>query len=133
MVEHFDISRIIGIEVFDKRRTSYRWLPEKQKTAFFGLIKRNSWHSAGFYSNGCYEECYESGCWDAHPETADSLIGQGYLVDHDETVWHKPFATVFLEADCKVTKKFNTLDEVNEWVEFLKTKSGKTFEIVKIS
>lgn len=129
-IDHFDVDRIIGITMYGKRPTSHKWLPAKQKTTFFGLIKRNAWHSEGFYSNGCYEECYESGCWDATPSTAESLRDYGYLVEGDG-VYYKPSVTVFLESKCQVSKTFETAEEARSWVDALKATSGKTFEIVE--
>jgi hypothetical protein len=129
-IENFDINRIIGITVYGERKSSHEWLPRKQKKWFFGLFSRG-WHSEGFYSHGCYQECYESGCWDATPSTAEWLNEYGYLVKADNTVWYRPYATVYLESDYQVSKKFNTLEEALEWVEDLKATSNKTFEIVK--
>jgi hypothetical protein len=134
MEQHFDVSRIIGIKIVDKRETSHRWLPRKQKTAFFGLIKRNAYHSEGYYANGCYQEGYESGCWDAASYTKDELIEKGYLVEfsiNHKGVYHRPYVTVHLEHEHQVTKNFTTFDEATQWAEELKATSGKTFEIVK--
>jgi len=134
--EQFDIDRIIGVKIVDKRKTGHKWLPKKQKTAFFGLIKRNAWHSEGFYSNGHYQECYESGCWDACPSSAESLRSCGYLVEWDgpnhteQTVYSKPYVKVYLESDYQTTRNFETIEEAQAWVEELKATSGKTFEIV---
>ncbi len=131
MEQHFDISRIIGIELRGITKTSHRWLPKKQKTFFFGLIKRNAWHAEGYYENGCYDECYESGCWDATEYNAKELRDYGYIVDEStKTVYDKPHATIFMESDCKVYKKFDTEPEATEWVNALKKRSGKEFEIV---
>ena len=131
MEQHFDISRIIGIELKGITKTSYRWLPKKQKTFFFGLIKRNAWHAEGYYQNGCYEECYESGCWDASEYTAEELRDYGYIVDEDtRTVYEKPCVTVFPEHDHKIYRKFESDSEASEWVNGLKKRSGKEFEII---
>lgn len=129
--EHFDVDRIIGIKVVDKRESSYAWLPKKQKTFFFGLIKRDSWYSEGFYSSGHYQECYESGCYDASTYTKEDVLDKGYLVDENNVVWHKSYATVYLEDDHTVTKYFNTFSEAIEWCEMVKSTSGKTFEIAR--
>ena len=131
MEQHFDISRIIGIELRGITKTSYRWLPRKQKTFFFGLIKRNSWYNEGYYDHGCYEECYESGCWDASEYTAEELRGYGYVVDEStRTVYNKPNVTVFLEGEYKIYRKFESDSEASEWVNGLKKRSGKEFEII---
>lgn len=129
-IEQFDIDRIIGITICNETRTSHRWLPRKQKKWFFGLFKRNAWYEEGWYSNGHYQECYESGCWDATPCSKDSLISYGYLVKPDSTVWHRPYATVYLESDYQVRKDFGNLESAIQWVEELKATSKKTFEIV---
>lgn len=129
MIEHFDVNRIIGIEVFDQRSAPFAWLPRKQKTWIFG-IKRKAWHDEGFYQDGCYYEGYMGDSWEANAYTKEELMSRGYLVDSDNRVWHPPHATVYLESDCKVTKRFNTISETNEWVDELKKTSGKTFEIV---
>jgi hypothetical protein len=129
--DHFDISRIIGIRIVDKQKASYKWLPKKQKTAFFGLIKRNSWHSEGFYQYGSYYECYESGCWDSYSYSKESLIESGYLVDEENVVWNRPCATVYLEYKREVIKRFDTHQDALNWATGLKMKSGKTFEIIK--
>lgn len=129
--EHFDVDRVIGIKVVDKRKSSYAWLPKKQKTLLFGLIKINSWFSEGFYSSGYYEECYESGCYDAFVYTKEDVIEKGFLIDENNVVWDKPYATVYLEHDCTVTTYFNTFKEAIEWCEMVKSTSGKTFEITR--
>jgi hypothetical protein len=131
MEQHFDISRIIGIELRGITKTSYRWLPRKQKTFFFGLIKRNSWYNEGYYDHGCYEECYESGCWDASEYTTEELRGYGYVVDEStRTVYNKPNVTVFLEGECKVYQNFDSESEASEWVDDLRRVSGKDFEVI---
>lgn len=130
MTEHFDVNRIIGITVRDKSESSWKWLPRKRKK-ILGIFNSNSWYTWGFYPNGCYQECYESGCWDANPSSQEDLEKSGYLVDSEKIVWNKPYATVYLEHDCRVTRKFNTMEEVNRWVKKLKMMSGKNFEIVR--
>jgi hypothetical protein len=129
-IENFDIDRIIGITIYDERRTSHKWLPRKEKKWFFGLFSRG-WHSEGFYSNGCYRECYESGCWDATPSNQEWLIQNGYLVKSDNTVWSRPYVTVYMESKYEVSKSFDTLEQAIEWTEDLKMTTNKTFEIVK--
>ena len=131
MENHFDVSRITGIKIIEKRKSSYKWLPEKRKTALFGLIKRNAYYSEGYYSHGHYQECYDSGCWDAHPTTRQSLLQSGYLIDSDNVVWNRPYVIVCLEYKGEVSQNFVTFEEAIQWAEELKQKSGKTFEIVK--
>lgn len=129
--DHFDVNRIIGIKVVDKKKTSYSWLPKKQKTFFFGLIKRDSWFSEGFYYSGYYEECYESGCYEASTYTKEQLLDKELLIDENNDVWNKPHVTVYLEEDSSIERKFNTFEDAIEWCEEIKKTSGKTFEIVR--
>jgi hypothetical protein len=129
--EHFNVDRIIKIVVVDKQKDSYAWLPKKQKTWFFGLFKRKSWYSEGFYPSGCYDECYECGCWEANASTKESLIKYGYIVDSQNIVWRKPYVTLYLESSYSVTQKFDTIEQANEWVDELKSLGVKTFEIVR--
>ncbi len=131
MEQHFDVNRIITIKIVDKRKSSYKWLPDKQKTTFFGLIKRKAWYKEGYYSGGNYTECYESGCWDAYPSSRKDVLDLGHLIDSDNVVWNRPYATVYLEHDYTLTKSFITFESAIEWAEELKATSGKTFEIVK--
>ena len=127
--EQFDVSRIIGVKIVSRSLTSYMWLPAKQKTFFFGLFKRNAWWSEGFYKCGCYQECYESGCWDASSYTAEELRNSGYILE-GQKVYNKPYVTVYLESDYQSTERFDSEQEAKEWVEKLKATSGKTFEII---
>jgi hypothetical protein len=129
MTEHFDIGRIIGITLVDRSKASWEWLPRKRKK-ILGIFNSKHWHPSGFYRYGCYEECYESGCWDSTPFTQDELEKSGYLVDSEKNVWNRPYVTIYLESDCKVTKRFDNTEEASLWVEKLKEDSGKKFEIV---
>ena len=128
--EHFDVSRVIGLKVVGKRKSTYKWLYEKRKTALFGLIKLNSYYQAGYYQYGCYEECYESGCWEATAYSSYDLENSGYLVEGFDQVYNKPYVTVYLESDCQSTQKFNSNEEALEWAYRLKASTGKTFAIV---
>jgi len=131
MEQHFDISRIIGIELRGITKTSYRWLPRKQKTFFFGLIKRNAWHAEGYYSNGCYYEWFEGSCYDAYANSAKELTDSDYLVDElTKTVYNKSHVTVYLEHEYTVTKDFDSNTEAYNWVSALREKSKKRFETV---
>lgn len=128
--EHFDVNRIIGLKVVGKKKSTYRWLYEKRKTVFFGLIKLNSYYQPGYYRYGCYDECYESGCWPATAYSSEDLKQCGYLVEGFDQVYDKPYVTVYLESDCTSTQKFNSNEEALEWAEQLKASTGKSFAIV---
>ena len=130
--QHFDVSRIIGIELRTVSEARYTWLEREQKTRLFGLIKRDAYYSEGYYNYGQRRECYgENGCWDAHAYSAESLRESGYIVDDStKTVYNKAHVTVFLEAECKVSAHFDSNTEASEWVSNLRLTSGKTFEII---
>lgn len=132
MEQYFDINRIVKITLYDRRETSYKWLPKKQKTWFFGLFKLNKWHSSGFYSNGCYKECYESGCWDATPSTSVDLLNSGYIIEN-KIVYSKPCVSIQLTDKCEVTKKFTNYKDAKSWVTALITKSQNLFEVTDVS
>lgn len=126
-IKQFNVDQIIGFEIHDARLSHFKWLPKMQKTFFFRLIKRNSWYSEGFYENGCREQCYESGCWEANAYTRKELEDLDYLVNSQNEVFCKPYVQVWLGPKMSTTKKFNTLDDAKNWVELLKRLSGKTF------
>lgn len=129
MQDHINVDRIIGIRIYDERGAAYKWLPAKQKTTFFGLIKLNKWYSEGFYAYGCYEEGYGDSSWDSSAYTESELIQRDYLV-RGKDVFHKPYVIVYLQDDISISKKFNTLHEAQSWVEQLKSKCKNQFEII---
>lgn len=132
MKYEFDIERVIGLSVVERSKTSYGWLPRKQKTLLFGLIKLNKYYPEGYYSSGCYEQCYESGCYEADSYSADELRKYGYIVnDIEKKVYNKPYVKVYLESEYNVTAKFETESEAEQWAQELKLKTGKNFEIIK--
>jgi hypothetical protein len=131
MEKHFDADRIVSIHITELRESRHKWLPRKQKTWFFGLLKRNSWYSEGYYESGHYMECYESGCWDAHAHSAKGLRDCGYIVDEStKTVYNKPHVAVHLEHKLSVSRSFDSNTEAYAWVSDLRKKSGKNFETV---
>jgi hypothetical protein len=130
MEQHFDVSRIVGIEIMPLRESHYKWLPTKQKTFLWGIFKLNRWHPEGFYSYGNYTECYESGCFDAHQYTAEELRKHNYIVEEiTNTVYEKPRVVIFLEHGYKIHSTFDSDSEASEWVSNMRIVSGKEFEI----
>jgi len=128
---HFDVSRIVGIEIFDKSPAHYKWLPRKQKTTFFGLIKLDKYHEEGFYMYGSYKNGSFDCEWDQTPTTREDLIKSGYLIDNDTNVWNRPKVTVHLEHKQHAYQSFVTYEEACDWVDHLKSLNGKQFEIIK--
>jgi len=130
MQTQFNTSLISVIEVFEERCNHYTWLPRKQKTIFFGLIKRKKWHNEGWYSSGCYYEGYMGDSWDATPCSREDLEKMDYIVKNDKTVWHKPYVNVHLGPKEGVCKKFESYQEALSWAEKLRNQNGGNFEIV---
>jgi hypothetical protein len=128
---HFDVSRIVGIEIFDRSAAMYKWLPRKQKTAFFGLVKLNKYYEEGFYMYGSYKSGGYDTEWDQTPSTGRELKDNGYLVDPDNTVWNRPKVTVHLEHKQGTYQSFETYEQALAWVNNLKSLNGRQFEIVK--
>ena len=127
---HFDVSRIVGIEIFDKTSAYYQWLPRNQKTAFFGLIKLDKWYDEGFYMYGSYRTGGYDHEWDQTPMTREDLIKSNYLIDNDKNVWNRPKVTVHLEHKQGAYQSFETYEQAWSWVNHLKSLSGKQFEII---
>lgn len=122
-----DVDKVIRIELIEPKLSSYKWLPKKQKTFLFGLIKRNRWNSEGFYRHGCYQECYESGCFDATPDSEKWLTKRGYYVYPDKSVWHPATVHVDLDHGVRSTIAFGNMDEAKEWISKLEEMCGKKF------
>jgi hypothetical protein len=121
---HFDVNAIIKINVVDKSEAGYKWLPRKEVSRCFGLLKNNV-YVEGFYDGGNYDNWLST-----KPYTKEELENYGYIVDSENIVWHKPYVVVYLTYEYRLTKYFQTIDEANLWVKVLKNSSGKTFEIV---
>jgi hypothetical protein len=128
---HFDVNSIIKIVIHDRKRSSYGWLPERQRTWFFGLIKRNKFQEAGYYPYKCYWEGSMTGdSWEASPSTRERLIEYGYQVEPDGIVWEKPYISISLKGDHSITKKFETFEDAKEYVEDIKEWSDIKFYIL---
>ena len=126
-LEHFDINRIVTLSVFgEKVERSYEWRDPQPIKRFFGLIDTGRFTPAGYY----YTNSFESVCY-----TEEKLRGYGFKVySRDErindNVVNKPYVKVDLEHENSLTVTFETNDEMLEWVEMIKLKSGKIFETV---
>jgi len=108
----------------------YEWLPRKQKTSFFGLIKLNKFYEEGFYMYGSYRTSGYDTQWDQTPSTREDLIKSNYLIDNDRNVWNRPKVTVHLEHKQSAYQSFETYEQAWSWVNALKSLNGKQFEII---
>lgn len=128
-IEYFDVNRIVSIVVCGERPVNeYEWREPSLIKKFFGLINTGKFTEAGYYSK------YGS---NKVPYTEEELRGYGYKVYSrneriNTNVVNKAYVKVYLEHDNRVREKFETEDEMQQWVEKIKTTSGKTFEIVNI-
>ena len=128
---NFDVNSIIKIEIHDRTESSYEWLPAKQRTWFFGLLKRNSWQDEGWYPYGCYEGGSMTGdSWEATPSTKERLLEYGYQIDSDKTVWDRPHIDIHLKGGHSIRKKFETFEDAKEYVEDIKEWSDIKFYIL---
>jgi hypothetical protein len=129
---HFDVNSIIKIEIHDRTKTSYKWLPARQRTWFFGFLKRNSWQDEGWYPYGCYEEgsSMTGDSWEATPSSKERLIEYGYQVDPDKSVWDRPHIDIHLKNKHSIRKKFETFEDAKEYVEDIKEWSNIKFYII---
>ena len=125
-IESFNVDRVIGITIIDKRKSHYKWLPKKQKT--FLVFKLNKYHEEGYYSHGCYKEGYMDDSWDNTPVSEKDLIAYGYLVDSNtKTVYHRPVITIYLQDDCTITVSYDTLEEAIKYSESIQSESTRKF------
>jgi len=124
---HFDVNSIIKINIIGRREATYGWLPEKQKTFFFGLFKRNSFYQEGFYDNSDYVNYFEN---DGIAYSEKDLIGFGYQVDPDKTVWKKPRIYIIMKNNNTIELEFETVEEARNYVEVIKSKSDIVFHVI---
>lgn len=134
----FNINSVIKIEVVGLTKTHHKWLPKKQKTWFFGLIKRDKWYDEGFYSYGCYQEGYMDDVWDATPSTQKELESYGYIVDNkwpypeNSVVYNKAYVRVYLESKREVHKSFNTNEAASAWAKYIMDSAKAPFEVINL-
>lgn len=126
--EHFDINQIIGIKFHPERSAGYSWVEaEPEKRIFFGLIPWRYGRPAGFTDAGSPLQ------WIYTEEDLKSYGYKVYSFDEriNDRVCEKPYVVVYLAHELQISKKFETDSEAEEWVDQLKEKSGKSFEVIK--
>lgn len=126
----FDVKLISTIKIYDREKQNEKWLPGKQKTTFFGLIKLKKWYEEGFYARGEYVSSYMGHDFDVNPSSRQDLIDYGYQVDDDNTVWSKPLAVVQLGPKESFSRRFETIHDAQAWASELRIRNGGNFEIV---
>lgn len=122
--EYFNVDRIVSILYTpEKPANEYFWVDPKPIKRFFGLIDTGKFTEAGWYTY-----------YSSRPYTTEVLRSYGYIVyDTDERinerVCNKAMVKVYLTDDNIIEQSFDSNQKAEEWIELLKTTSGKTFEV----
>lgn len=125
--EHFDPSQIVKIKFYPERPTSFHWVEAKPEIrTFFGLRVKKKATPAGFVDRDSWFQKFYS---------EDEIKRFGYLVYPwgeriNDRVCHKPYVTVYLKHEIQVNRNFETEKEASIWIEDLKSKAGKKFEVI---
>jgi hypothetical protein len=124
--EYFDVSRIVSAYFIPEHTaTKFYWQDSKPITTFFGLINTGRFTKAGWF-NACD--------WNEELYTEDEIRRYGYKVYStderiNERICNKAHVKVYLTHDNTIEQSFETDKEAEAWIELLKEKSGKTFEV----
>lgn len=124
--EYFDVDRIISIWFRPETPIDYiSWVESKPIKRFFGLYNTGRFTEAGWIDHSE---------WDPTPYSDDDLRRRGYIVYDrnkriNERVCRKAHVKVYLVHDNSIEQSFDSDKQAEEWIETLKTKSGKTFEV----
>jgi hypothetical protein len=121
---HFDVNSVIGIKFVKESYTSFVWVEEKIKKRFLGKPKI---YPAGFIDTSSYR---------GNIYTEGELLELGYKVyGFDERVnnlvCRKPYVVIYFGHKLTSDLSFESDEMATEWIEGLKNKSGKTFEVIK--
>jgi hypothetical protein len=125
--EYFDVSRIVSVYFRPEHtETRFYWQDSKPIKKFFGLINTGRFTEAGWLN------AYD---WEEVLYTEDEIRGYGYKVYNtderiNERICHKAYVKVCLTHDNIIEQRFETDADAEAWIESLKEKSGKTFEVV---
>lgn len=128
--EYFDVSRIISVYFRSETPcTNFYRVESKPIKKFFGLFNTGRFTEAGWCDNRD---------WDEAVYTEDEIRDHGYkLYSADERIndriCHKAYVKVYLTHDNEIEQTFETDAEAEAWIETLKEKSGKTFEVVTVT
>ncbi len=124
--EYFDVSRIVSAYFIPEHtETKFYWQDSKPITTFFGLINTGRFTEAGWF-NACD--------WNEELYTEDEIRNYGYKVYStderiNDRICNKAYVKVYLTHDNTIEQRFETDADAEAWIESLKEKSGKTFEV----
>lgn len=125
--EYFDVSRITSVYFRSETPcTNFYWVESEAIKRFFGLFDTGRFTEAGWYDNRD---------WDEAVYTEDEIRSNGYKVYStderiNDRICHKAYVKVCLTHDNYIEQAFESDAEAEAWIESLKEKSGKTFEVV---
>jgi hypothetical protein len=125
--EYFDVSRILSIFYRPEEPVYWiSWVESKPIKKFFGLYNTGRFTEAGWFDNSE---------WDETTYTDDDMRKRGFIVyDKDERIndriCRKAYVKVYLTHDNSIEQSFDSDKQAEEWIETLKEKSGKAFEVV---
>jgi hypothetical protein len=124
--EYFEVSRIVSVYFRPEHpETRFYWRDSEPIKTFFGLINTGRFAEAGWLN------AYD---WDEVLYTEDEIRNYGYKVYStderiNERICNKAYVKVYLTHDNTIEQSFETDKEAEAWIELLKEKSGKTFEV----
>ncbi len=125
--EYFDLSRIVSVYFkLETTCTNFYWVESKPIKRFFGLFDTGRFTEAGWCDNRDWE--------DGIIYTEDEIRNYGYKVYStderiNERICHKAYVKVYLTHDNTIEQTFETDKEAEAWIELLKEKSGKVFQV----
>jgi hypothetical protein len=118
---HFDARAIVAIHFTKERPSRYVWAPaEPAKSSFFGLCK----------TPAIKEGWLDPTCWSESRYTLDELKEYDYILRNGE-IYNKCHITVYLTSKYQVSKTFETETEASAWIEAIKVKAGKIFQVIE--
>ena len=126
--EYFDVSRIISVYFRSETPCRYfYWVESEPIKKFFGLINTGRFTEAGWCDNRDWK--------DGIIYTEDEIRSYGYKIySTDERIkdriCHKAYVKVYLTHENQIEQSFETDADAEAWIQSLKERSGKTFEIV---
>jgi hypothetical protein len=128
---HFLIENIREIQLTKERPAGYIWIDEKieiiKKWYWFGFYKKEIKTEAGFYEKG-YEHYA--------PHTEQYFLDMGYKIYPiseriENRICSKAYVTLSWKDGGSRGFNFESDDEAKAWIEQIKVKSGKTFEVIE--
>lgn len=119
---HFDVRAIVALKFVKERPVErFVWKPARPaKSSYFGLCK----------TLALDEGWEDESSWDSSRYTLDELKGYGYILRNGE-IYNKCHIQLFLEHDYQVSQTFETEEEARAWIDAIKIKAGKIFQIIE--